>query len=62
MSFYYINVETIGKTKIETFYFFNLNKFTSAANEFLLHNTETIGKNKNVNFIFSNLKKKCKSG
>ena len=49
MSFCYINVETKMKTE---FFFSNLKKFTSRANEFLLHKC----RNKNKKWFFFNPK------
>ena len=53
MSFYHINIETIGKLK-NYFFISKLKKCTSPANQFLSH--ECRNKNKNMIF-FSNLKK-----
>ena len=52
MSFCYINVETKMK---KWFFFSNLKKFTSPANEFLLHECRNKNKQKWI-FSFSNLK------
>ena len=46
MSFQHINVEAIGKYKNKKIYELR-KKYTSPANEFLLHNVEAIGKIKN---------------
>ena len=52
MSFYHINIETIGK--LIFFFFSKQEKFTSPANEFLLHKCRN--KNRKRNY-FSKLKK-----